>query len=73
MHVVSMREVYCVGYTTRAWNPRSLQSILDVPLCSVFAAIKDLNIIIIILKLYYSLVYSHINRSIVICGGASEN
>ena len=29
---VSMREVYCVEYTPRAWDPRSLQSILDVPL-----------------------------------------
>ena len=29
---VSMREVYCVGYTPHAWDPRSLQSILDVPL-----------------------------------------
>ena len=27
---VSMREVYCVGYTARAWDPHSLQSILDV-------------------------------------------
>ena len=27
-----MREVYCVGYTPCAWDPRSLQSILDVPL-----------------------------------------
>ena len=26
---VSMREVYCVGYTPRAWDP---QSILDIPL-----------------------------------------
>ena len=26
---VSMREVYCVGCTPRAWDPRSLQSILD--------------------------------------------
>ena len=29
---VSMREVYCVGYTPRGWDPCSLQSILDVPL-----------------------------------------
>ena len=27
-----MREVYCVGYTPRVWDPRSLQSILDVSL-----------------------------------------
>ena len=27
-----MREVSCVGYTPRAWDPRSLQSILDVSL-----------------------------------------
>ena len=26
---VSMREVYRVGYTPRAWDPRSLQSIPD--------------------------------------------
>ena len=29
---VTMREVYCVGYTPRAWDPRTLQSILDGPL-----------------------------------------
>ena len=29
---VSMREVYCVVYTPRAWDPRSLQSILNIPL-----------------------------------------
>ena len=29
---VPMREVYCVEYTPCAWDPRSLQSILDVPL-----------------------------------------
>ena len=27
-----MREVYCVEYTPRAWDLRSLQFILDVPL-----------------------------------------
>ena len=27
-----MRDVYCVRYTPCAWDPRSLQSILDVPL-----------------------------------------
>ena len=29
---VPMREVSCVEYSPRAWDPRSLQSILDVPL-----------------------------------------
>ena len=29
---VHMRKVYCLGYTPRAWDPRSLQSILNVPL-----------------------------------------
>ena len=29
---VLMREVSCVGYTPRAWNPRSLWSMLDGPL-----------------------------------------
>ena len=29
---VPMREVYCVRYTPRAWDSRSLLSILDVPL-----------------------------------------
>ena len=29
---VPMREVYCVRYIPRAWDPRSLQSILDVSL-----------------------------------------
>ena len=29
---VPMREVYCVGYAPRAWDPRSLLSILDGPL-----------------------------------------
>ena len=29
---VPICEVYCVGYAPRAWDPRSLQSILDVPL-----------------------------------------
>ena len=29
---VPMREVYCVGYTPRAWDPRSLQPVLDGPL-----------------------------------------
>ena len=27
-----MHEVYCVGCTPCTWDPRSLQSILDVPL-----------------------------------------
>ena len=29
---VSMCEVYCVGYTPRAWDPHSLQSMLNCPL-----------------------------------------
>ena len=28
---VPMREVSCVGYTPRAWDPRSLQSMLNGP------------------------------------------
>ena len=29
---VPMLEVSCVGYTPRAWDPRSLQSMLNGPL-----------------------------------------
>ena len=29
---IPIREVYCVGYTPRAWDPLYLQSILDGPL-----------------------------------------
>ena len=28
---IPMREVFCVGYTPRAWDPRYLQAILDGP------------------------------------------
>ena len=28
---VPMREVYCVGYTPRAWGPRSLLTMLNGP------------------------------------------
>ena len=52
---VPMREVYCVGYTFRAWHPRSLQSILNGPLYfgllgSCFVAWKKnaLSLIIIV-------------------------
>ena len=36
-----MREVSCVGYTPRAWDPCSLQSILDVP--TRYVAIEHQN------------------------------
>ena len=41
-----MREVFCVEYTPHARDPRSLQSILDVPL--YFRRVVIIIIIIII-------------------------
>ena len=40
---VSMREVSCLGYTPRAWDLRSLQSILDGLL---YLAVRTGNIVI---------------------------
>ena len=38
------RDIYCVGYTSRAWDPRSLESILDVPLVFRSFATSSLRI-----------------------------
>ena len=43
---VPMRDVYLVGYTPHAWDPRSLQSMLNRPL--YFFCYKLMTIIIII-------------------------
>ena len=48
-----MREIYCVGYTPRAWDPRFLWSMLNGPLYlallgSCFVGWAALNQIIVI-------------------------